>query len=100
MFCSGDKIYSTVTDGKYEYLQGTSMAVLLWQGAATGFNGLYAKFNTSSGNSKFKNSVNKSTANDFGKYSEAKWCNRCVQKRQQYAYTHFNTIKNKTNSEN
>ena len=25
VFAPGDKIYSTVPDGKYEYLQGTSM---------------------------------------------------------------------------
>ena len=39
-----------------------------------------------------KNSVNKSTANDFGKYSEASGVID-VYKAAQNAYTHFNTIK-------
>ncbi len=34
VFAPGDKIYSTVPDGKYEYLQGTSMASPVVAGAA------------------------------------------------------------------
>ena len=34
VFAPGDKIYSTVIDGKYEYLQGTSMASPVVAGAA------------------------------------------------------------------
>ncbi len=34
LFAPGDKIYSTVPDGKYEYLQGTSMASPVVAGAA------------------------------------------------------------------
>jgi len=34
IFAPGDKIYSTVPDGKYEYLQGTSMASPVVAGAA------------------------------------------------------------------
>ena len=35
VFAPGDKIYSTVPDGKYEYLQGTSMASPVVAGAAS-----------------------------------------------------------------
>ena len=34
VFAPGDKIYSTVPDGKYEYLQGTSMASPVVAGAS------------------------------------------------------------------
>ena len=34
VFAPGDKIYSTVTDGKYDYLQGTSMASPVVAGAS------------------------------------------------------------------
>lgn len=34
VFAPGEKIYSTVPDGKYEYLQGTSMASPVVAGAA------------------------------------------------------------------
>ena len=34
IFAPGEKIYSTVPDGKYKYLQGTSMASPVVAGAA------------------------------------------------------------------
>ena len=92
VFAPGDKIYSTVTDGKYEYLQGTSMASPVVAGAAAVLMAYMPNLTPAQVIQSLKNSVNKSTANDFGKYSEASGVID-VYKAAQYAYTHFNTIK-------
>ena len=90
VFAPGDKIYSTVTDGKYEYLQGTSMASPVVAGAAAVLMAYMPNLTPAQVIQSLKNSVNKSTANDFGKYSEASGVID-VYKAAQYAYTHFNT---------
>ena len=93
VFAPGDKIYSTVTDGKYEYLQGTSMASPVVAGAAAVLMAYMPNLTPAQVIQSLKNSVNKSTANDFGKYSEASGVID-VYKAAQYAYSHFYQRKN------
>ncbi len=88
VFAPGDKIYSTVTDGKYEYLQGTSMASPVVAGAAAVLMSYMPYLTPSQVIESLKKSVNKSTINDFGKYSETSGVIDTY-KAAQYAYNHF-----------
>ncbi len=88
VFAPGDKIYSTVTDGKYEYLQGTSMASPVVAGAAAVLMSYMPNLTPSQVIESLKKSVNKSTTNDFGKYSETSGVIDTY-KAAQYAYSHF-----------
>lgn len=88
VFAPGDKIYSTVTDGKYEYLQGTSMASPVVAGAAAVLLSYMPNLTPSQVIESLKKSVNKSTTNDFGKYSETSGVIDTY-KAAQYAYSHF-----------
>lgn len=88
VFAPGDKIYSTVTDGKYEYLQGTSMASPVVAGAAAVLLAYMPNLTPSQVIESLKNSVNKSSINDFGKYSETGGVIDTY-KAAEYAYNHF-----------
>lgn len=88
VFAPGDKIYSTVTDGKYEYLQGTSMACPVVSGAAAVLLAYMPNLTPSQVIESLKNSVNKSTTNDFGKYSETGGVIDTY-KAAEYAYSRF-----------
>lgn len=92
VFAPGDKIYSTVTDGKYEYLQGTSMASPVVAGSAAVLLAYMPNLKPHQVIESLKNSVNKNTSNDFSKYSETSGVID-VYKAAQYAYDHFNNIK-------
>lgn len=93
VFAPGDKIYSTVTDGKYEYLQGTSMASPVVAGAAAVLMSYMPNLTPSQVIESLKKSVNKSSTNDFGKYSETSGVIDTY-KAAQYAYSHFYQGKN------
>lgn len=92
VFAPGEKIYSTVTDAKYEYLQGTSMASPVVAGAAAVLIAYMPSLTPAQVIESLKNSVNKSSANDFGKYSETSGVIDTY-KAAVYAYTHFYTAK-------
>lgn len=92
VFAPGDKIYSTVIDAKYEYLQGTSMASPVVAGAAAVLLAYMPNLTPAQVIQCLKNSVNKSTLNDFGKFSETSGVIDTY-KAAQYAYAHFYTAK-------
>ncbi|MGA9212383.1 S8 family serine peptidase [Kaistella sp.] len=109
VFAPGDKIYSTVPDGKYEYLQGTSMAAPVVAGAASillaympnltpaqMIEALVKTANKSAVNAM----INSNTNNRFDMISEAGGVID-VRKAAEYAYTHFykpsaNSVPSKT----
>ncbi|WP_297984203.1 S8 family serine peptidase, partial [uncultured Chryseobacterium sp.] len=97
VFAPGEKIYSTVPDGKYEYLQGTSMASPVVAGAASVLlaympnlkpeqiiESLVKTSNKSSVNAMIKSNTN----NRFDLISEAGGVID-VRKAAEYAYTNF-----------
>ncbi len=97
VFAPGSKIYSTVPDGKYDYLQGTSMASPVVAGAASVLwaympnltpqqiiESLVKTSNKSSVNAMINSNVN----NRFDLISEAGGVID-VRKAAEYAYTHF-----------
>ena len=97
VFAPGDKIYSTVPDGKYEYLQGTSMASPVVAGAAsvllaympnlTPAQMIEALVKTSN-KSSVNAMINSNTNNRFDLISEAGGVID-LKKAAEYAYTHF-----------
>lgn len=97
VFAPGDKIYSTVPDGKYEYLQGTSMASPVVAGAAsvllaympnlTPAQMIEALVKTSN-KSSVNAMINSNTNNRFDLISEAGGVID-VRKAAEYAYTNF-----------
>ncbi len=104
VFAPGDKIYSTVPQGKYEYLQGTSMASPVVAGAASILlaympnlkpeqiiESLVKTSNKSSVNAMIQSNTN----NQFNLISEAGGVID-VRKAAEYAYTNFYKAGNST----
>jgi len=97
VFAPGDKIYSTVPDGKYEYLQGTSMASPVVAGASAVLLAYMPNLKPEQVIESLVKSVNKSevnamlptnTNNRFDLISESGGVID-LYKAAQYAYTHF-----------
>lgn len=97
VFAPGDKIYSTVPEGKYEYLQGTSMAAPVVAGAASVLLGYMPNLTPDQIIEALVKTANKSsvnamigsnTNNRFDLISEAGGVID-VRKAAEYAYTHF-----------
>lgn len=107
LFAPGEKIYSTVKDGKYEYLQGTSMASPVVAGAASVLLAYMPNLSPKQIIESFVKTVNKSTVNAmiksntnnrFDLISEAGGVID-LRKAAEYAFTNFyksnSTIKSK-----
>lgn len=97
VFAPGDKIYSTVPDGKYEYLQGTSMASPVVAGAAAVLlaympnlkpEQIIESLVKTSNKSSVNAMINSNTNNRFDLISEAGGVID-VRKAAEYAYTNF-----------
>lgn len=95
VFAPGDKIYSTVPDGKYEYLQGTSMASPVVAGAAAVLFSYMPTLTPAQVIESLTKTANKSTENaqtngsdTFLQISEAGGVID-VQKAAEYAYENF-----------
>ncbi len=97
VFAPGDKIYSTVPDGKYEYLQGTSMASPVVAGAASVLlaympnlkpEQIIESLVKTSNKSSVNAMINSNTNNRFDLISEAGGVID-VRKAAEYAFTNF-----------
>lgn len=97
VFAPGDKIYSTVPDGKYEYLQGTSMASPVVAGAASVLlaympnlkpEQIIESLVKTSNKSSVNAMISSNTNNRFDLISEAGGVID-VRKAAEYAYTNF-----------
>lgn len=97
VFAPGDKIYSTVPDGKYEYLQGTSMASPVVAGAASVLLAYMPNLSPvqiieslvkTSNKSTVNAMINSNTNNRFDLISEAGGVID-LRKAAEYAYTNF-----------
>lgn len=97
VFAPGDKIYSTIPDGKYEYLQGTSMASPVVAGAASVLLAYMPNLTPAqiieslvktSNKSTVNAMINSNTNNRFDMISEAGGVID-VRKAAEYAYTNF-----------
>lgn len=100
VFAPGDQIYSTVTKGKYEYLQGTSMASPVAAGAAAVLLAYMPNLKPAQIIESLVKTSNLSSANEFGEKSQAGGVID-VKKAAEYAYTNFydgksNAVKTKT----
>ncbi|HEX7871200.1 MAG TPA: S8 family serine peptidase, partial [Chryseobacterium sp.] len=100
VFAPGDQIYSTVTKGKYEYLQGTSMASPVAAGAAAVLLAYMPNLKPAQIIESLVKTSNLSSANEFGEKSQAGGVID-VKKAAEYAYANFydgksNTVKTKT----
>lgn len=87
VFAPGEQIYSTVPDGKYEYLQGTSMASPVVAGAAAVLWAYMPTLTPEQIIESFVNTVNKST-DGFAKFSRSGGVID-VKKAAEYAYNNF-----------
>lgn len=109
VFAPGDKIYSTIPDGKYEYLQGTSMASPVVAGAASILlaympnltpEQIIESFVKTSNKSSVNAMITSNTNNTFNYMSEAGGVID-VRKAAEYAFTNFykaESVKTKTKS--
>lgn len=97
VFAPGEKIYSTIPDGKYEYLQGTSMASPVVAGAASVLLAYMPNLTPAELIESLVKTANKSTVNAmissntnnrFDLISEAGGVID-LRKAAEYAYTHF-----------
>lgn len=88
VFAPGEQIYSTVPDGKYEYLQGTSMASPVVAGAAAVLLAYMPNLKPNQIIESLIKSSNPATINGFSDFSEAGGVID-VAKAAEYAYTHF-----------
>lgn len=97
VFAPGEKIYSTVPQGKYEYQQGTSMASPVVAGAASVLLAYMPNLTPSEIIESFVKTANKSTVNAMIKSNTNNQFNLIseaggvidVRKAAEYAYTHF-----------
>jgi len=88
VFAPGEQIYSTVPDGKYEYLQGTSMASPVVAGAAAVLLAYMPNLKPNQIIEALIKSSNPVTTNGFSDFSEAGGVID-VAKAAEYAYTNF-----------
>jgi len=88
VFAPGEQIYSTVPDGKYEYLQGTSMASPVVAGAAAVLLAYMPNLKPEQIIEALIKSSNPANINGFADFSEAGGVID-VAKAAEYAYTHF-----------
>ena len=87
VFAPGQEIYATVTDSKYQYLQGTSMASPVVAGAAAVLKAYMPNLTPAQIIESLKNTVNKADAT-FAGYSSAGGVIDLA-KAAEYAYTKF-----------
>ncbi|WP_018674478.1 S8 family serine peptidase [Riemerella columbina] len=105
VFAPGDKIYSTVPDGKYEYLQGTSMASPVVAGAAAVLLAYMPNLTPAQIIESFVKTANKSSVNamiDSNENNRFDLISRAggvidTYKAAEYAYNHFYKADSKSN---
>ena len=88
VFAPGDKIYSTVPDGKYEYLQGTSMAAPVVAGASAVLLAYMPTLTPAQMIESLVKSSNPSSAAGFSNFSRSGGVID-VKKAAEYAYENF-----------
>ncbi len=97
VFAPGSEIYSTVPDGKYEYLQGTSMASPVVAGSAAVLLAYMPNLKPDQIIESLAKTSNASTANGFGDLSRSGGVID-VAKAAQYAYSNFYRSNSSSNS--
>lgn len=97
VFAPGDKIYSTVPDGKYEYLQGTSMASPVVAGAAAVMLAYMPNLKPEQIIESLVKTSNANTTNGFDKLSRSAGVID-VAKASEYAYNNFYRANSSSNS--
>ncbi len=98
VFAPGSEIYSTVPDGKYEYLQGTSMASPVVAGSAAILLAYMPYLTPSQVIEALVNTTNKSTINGFDQLSRSNGVVD-VAKAAEYAYKNFYDAKKTSKSQ-
>lgn len=97
VFAPGDKIYSTVPDGKYEYLQGTSMASPVVAGAAAVLLAYMPNLKPEQIIEALVKTSNANATNGFDKLSRSAGVID-VAKAAEYAYSNFYRANSSSNS--
>ena len=97
VFAPGQEIYSTVPDGKYEYLQGTSMASPVVAGAAAVLLAYMPNLKPNQIIESLVKSSNNATNNGFDNNSESGGVID-LQKAAEYAYNNFYSKNNSSNT--
>jgi cell wall-associated protease len=97
VFAPGDKIYSTVPDGKYEYLQGTSMASPVVAGAAAVLLAYMPNLKPEQIIESLVKTSNANATNGFDKLSRSAGVID-VAKAAEYAYSNFYRANSSSNS--